>query len=76
MARLTTTQQTQINEAARRLVDGFGIENLDSIQDEEKRTKVLRSLYRQLRNETGTTYDTSRQKIAWACRRARHPDGK
>lgn len=72
MARLTKTQQTKITEAARRLVDGFGIANLDNIQDEEARAKMLRTLYRQLREETGTTYDTSRQKIAWACRRERH----
>lgn len=75
MARLSIEQQTKINEAARRLVDGFGIETLDKLVDYE-RVKALRGLTKKLRDETGTTYDTSRQKIAWACRRARHPDGK
>ena len=75
MARLSTQQQTKINEVAHRLVDGFGIEKLDKLVDYD-RVKTLRDLAKQLRDETGTTYDTSRQKIAWACRRARHPDRK
>lgn len=76
MARLTIAQQNKINEVARRLIEDFGIKKLDNIPDEDERGRVLRGLYRKLRDETGTTYDTSRQKIAWACRRARHPDGK
>lgn len=76
MSRLSTEQQNQINEAARRLVGDFGIERLDNIPDEDERGRALRDLYRKLREETGTTYDTSRKKIALACRRARHPDRK
>lgn len=72
MARLSTEQQTKINEVARRLVGDFGIVKLDKLVDYD-RVKALRELAKQLRNETGTTYDTSRHKIAWACRRARHP---
>lgn len=75
MARLSIEQQNQINETARRLVDGFGIEELDKLVDYD-RVKALRELAKKLRAETGTTYDTSRQKIAWACRRARHTERK
>lgn len=72
MSRLSIEQQAKINEVARRLVDDFGIETLDKLVDYD-RVKALRGLAKKLRDETGTTYDTSRHKIAWACRRARHP---
>lgn len=71
MPRPTLTRQTELNVAARRLVDGYGIANLDSIQDEETRAKALRALYRQFRTEMHVRPETARVKIAWACRRAR-----
>lgn len=71
MPRLTLSRVEEIETAARRLVGALGVDKLDNLED-YARVQALRTLCKQLRAETGVSYWTARQKIAWACRRERH----
>lgn len=69
-----TKERTQeIFAAAVAIVESFGIKRLDSMSRDSAKAQLV-AMYHQHKDETGVTFETSRQYIAKACRRTRSPD--
>lgn len=70
MSRPTKSTIQDRQASAIRLVGAFGIASLDALPDYE-RVRKLHSFAAEFRKETGVSYYTSRQYVAYACRRLR-----
>lgn len=70
MPGITKEQSAKIQNAAATIVAMIGIEFIDQLSGDARKTQLV-ALAKQLQAETGATWNTSRQHIARACRRAR-----
>ncbi len=70
MARPTASTIIERRAVALRIIGAFGITNLDALPDYE-RVHKLQGFAAAFRKETGVSYYTSRQYVAFACRRLR-----
>lgn len=70
-----TTERTQeIFDSAVAIVEAFGLQRLDAMDNPTARKAQLVAMAHQHVQQTGVTFETARQYIAKACRRMRSPD--
>lgn len=70
MPGITKEKSGRIQSAAANIVTMIGIEFIDQLSGDARKAQLV-ALAKQLQAETGATWNTSRQHIAKACRRAR-----
>lgn len=70
MPGVTKERIAEIERAAASLVSAIGIENIDQLTGNARKAQMV-ALAKQLQADTGVAWNTARQHVAKACRRAR-----